>query len=102
MIIKGTNLQVIKRLLQEYALAIGRNYHTVDNNPYSWLDDPDIDVEHYAIPDDGYHVKINVIPDNSLSTPLRVFGDEEEGMMYARKEVDRIRTILMNQDDLSY
>jgi len=30
-----------------------------------------------------------------------VFGDEEEAMTYARKEVDRIRTILMNQDDLT-
>ena len=96
-----TKIDKIKYLIQEYALAVSRNYHTIDNDPYSWMDDPDIDVEHYAIPDEGHHIKINVIPDESLSTPVRVFNDEEEAMTYARKEVDRIRTILMNHDDLT-
>ena len=96
-----TKYNLIKCLIHEYALVVGRNYHTVDNDPYSWMDDPDIDVEHYAIPEDGHHVKINVIPNGSLSTPIRVFDDEEEAMTYARKEVDRIRTLLMNQEDLS-
>ena len=89
-------------LIREYALAISRNYHTIDNDPYSWQDDPDIDVDHYAIPDDGHHVKITVLTDQSLSQPARVFKDEEEAMTYARKQVDRIRTVLMNKDDMSY
>ena len=92
-------LSQLRKLISEYAMAISRNYHTIDNDPFSWMDDPDIDVEHYAIPDEGHHIKISVLSNPSMSKPVRVFADEEEAMTYARKEVDRIRTTLMNHDD---
>ena len=91
------SLQTLKQLIREYALAVARNYHTIDNDPYSWKEIPGIDVEEYMIPEQGHFVQVTVDADDSLSTPRRVFKDSGDAMMFARKEVEKIKVELMNR-----
>jgi len=70
--------------------AIGRNRHTVNNDPYSWKDNPDIKVETYANSDGTWSSQVKSRVNNTLSTNLRTFPDEESASFWARKQADII------------
>ncbi|MBK26050.1 MAG: hypothetical protein CME70_18785 [Halobacteriovorax sp.] len=89
-------IQLLRKLIKE---EIGRNYHTLDNDPYSWEDYPGMEIDIYPA-DNGneYHVKITVDGNKELSTPLRVFSNEEEARSFARNHADVARRKLLNQE----
>jgi len=76
--------KLLRELIRE---EIGRNYHTINNDPYSYEDYPEIDIETYPS-GGGYHAKVTVKFDDSLSTPLRVFRTEEEAKNFVRKHAE--------------
>ena len=77
---------MIKEILHE---EIGRNYHTIDNDPYSWKDYPDIHAEIYPMSDGlQWFAQVIVDFDDSLSTPARSFASEEDATSYARKHAE--------------
>tara|TARA_Y100001970_G_scaffold271481_1_gene366832 strand:- start:3175 stop:4284 length:1110 start_codon:yes stop_codon:yes gene_type:complete len=70
---------------------IGRNYHTLDTDPYTWKDYSDVDVEVYANAEDGtYSSKVSCISQPNLSTPERKFPDEQSASHWARQQSERI------------
>ena len=78
------SIKALRRIIRE---EIGRNYHTIDNDPYSWKDHEGIEVELYPT-QDGYFAKVTVDFNDNLSTDLRKFSNEEEATMFARKNVE--------------
>ena len=77
---------------------IGRNYHTLDNEPIPFDYDPNISSSVIATSDGQWVVTIKVKSDPSLSQPSRKFADEMEAELYARNQVQAIRTSLKNQE----
>tara|TARA_B100000700_G_C15029496_1_gene849798 strand:- start:620 stop:916 length:297 start_codon:yes stop_codon:yes gene_type:complete len=76
---------------------IGRNYHTIDTDPYTWEDYSDVDINTYKAEDDMWHVKVNCISDETLSQPLRKFPDEESAKYYSQQMSDRIMRATLNE-----
>jgi len=92
--------RVVERLLFEMfdvVVPYGRNFKTVDNDPYSYKDFPGIEVEEYGGEDGGYWVKIDVKDKPELSTPARMFSGQEDAQHFLRKNVEEIKIKLMNQ-----
>tara|TARA_Y100001963_G_C6402537_1_gene274744 strand:- start:133 stop:465 length:333 start_codon:yes stop_codon:yes gene_type:complete len=94
--------RVLERLIKEsyksYGLVIpyGRNFRTVDNNPINYQEFPGIDVEEYSDNNGKYWVEIEVEKIPSLSVKPASFNTSEDAETFARKNVDRIKLILMN------
>ena len=79
--------KLIRKILRE---EIGRNYHTIDNDPYSWEDYPDIHADIYPLANGGqWHVKVTVDFDDDLSTPARTFATEDDARNFARQHVEK-------------
>ena len=58
---------------------IGRNYHTLDTDPYSWKDYSDIEVNIYASShNDKWVAQVKSHTNPELSTMERSFGSETE------------------------
>ena len=70
---------------------IGRNYHTLDNDPYSWKEYSDISVEiHPAVGTEEWTAEVDCISDPSLSTGEQRFADEQSAEHWARMMADEI------------
>ena len=77
---------------------IGRNLRTLDNDPYTWEDYKDVEVDSWVDPsEDKHYVKVDCISDPSLSAPERGFPDEHSAQHHARKEADRIMRATLNK-----
>ena len=76
---------------------IGRNYHTLDPDPYTWKDYSNVEVETYVNDDAGWSAKVTCLSDDSLSTPLRKFEDEASAMFWAQQQSDRIMRKTINE-----
>ena len=87
---KITYYNLRKLIIEE----IGRSFKTNNNDPFSYMDYEDIDVEIYPTDmGDTYHVKIETI-DGSISLPVRSFKTEPEAVHYARNKTEEIRRII--------
>ena len=75
---------------------IGRNYHSIETDPFSWQDHPDINSIIYAN-DDKYTCKIECKSDPSLSTDSYSFPTEQEAQHWMRKQAEEIINILRNK-----
>jgi len=83
----------IRSIIRE---EIGRNYHTIDNDPYSYEDYPDIDINIYSVPDPGgnkWFAQVTCDFDDKLSTPLRTFTSEEDAKNFTRQHAEQINRI---------
>ena len=89
----------LKKLRQLIREEIGRNYHTLDNDPYSFLDYPGINVETYAdIETNGWYAQVTNDFDKSLDTPLRLFADEASAQTFARKKAEEINRYRLSRN----
>ena len=78
---------------------IGRNYHTLDTDPYTWKDYSDIEVNIYATTHKGKWVaQVKSMTHPELSTKEHSFGDEEEANHWARSQVENIKRHTMNEN----
>lgn len=76
---------------------IGRNYHTIDNDPYTWENYSNVEVNTYRAEDDSWHVKVTSKNYPEHNQPLRKFADEESAKFYAQQMSDRIMRITLNE-----
>jgi hypothetical protein len=65
---------------------------------YTYSDAPDVDIEIYPTSDGMTHVKVTSLEDDSLSSPVRVFSNEEEANQFARAFVEKHNRIMMAKD----
>jgi hypothetical protein len=72
----------------------GRDFKTINNDPFSYSQHPGIDVEIYPVDRDAYAVQITVHKDDHLSTPLRNFPSEPEANHFARSYVEYVLRVL--------
>jgi len=78
---------------------IGRNYHTLDTDPYSWKDYSDIEVNIYASShNDKWVAQVKSHTNPELSTMERSFGSETEANHWARSQVEYIKRHTMNEN----
>ena len=81
-------LSLLRKIIREEIINTWQhNVATRNNEPYSYEDYPEIDIETYPS-GGGYHAKVTVKFDDSLSTPLRVFRTEEEAKNFVRKHAE--------------
>ena len=81
----------LRSLIRE---ELGRNYHTLDNSPYSYSEHPDYDVEIYATPPDNYLLDVRY-NDQKLGHNIK-FNTREEAEHYARQVVEKHRLKIAN------
>ena len=67
---------------------IGINFQTRNNDPYSWKDDPNIDVEMYVNNDGTWQAKVISMTNPSWSTPFQTFKDQFTAAAWTEKCVD--------------
>ena len=77
---------------------IGRNYHTLDNDPYTWENYADVEVETYANAEDStYSAIVKCISRPELSTKERKFPDEHSAKHWARMNAEQIMRATLNE-----
>lgn len=77
---------------------IGRNYHTLDTDPYSWKDYSNVEIETYANAEDStWSAKVNCLSNPKLSSPERKFSDEHSASHWARMQAERIMRKTLNE-----
>ena len=76
---------------------IGRNHHTLDNNPFSWKDVDGIDVTTYASSDGNWSAKVECDDYPDMNTGLRSFSDEAEAEHWARMVADKMFRKMINK-----
>jgi len=87
---------VIRQLIVE---EIGRNYHTIDNDPYSYKDFPGIHVEVYPMNvGSNWLAQVIVDFDDALSTPLRTFASEDDATSFVRQHADKANRVRMSKN----
>jgi len=85
----------MKKLQEE----LGRNYHTLDNDPIPFDYDNDISVSTIGISDGQWEVTIKVGTRPDLNQPSRRFSDEQQADLYAQNKVQAIKNIIGNQEE---
>jgi len=81
----------ISRILHE---EIGRNHHTIDNDPLTWDKFDDFDIEYYD-KDDGTCL-IDISFKNEKIVSMQLFGSRKDAESFARTIVDKTRVEFMN------
>ena len=76
---------------------IGRNHHTLDNNPFSWKDVDGINVTTYASSDGSWSAKVECDDYPNMNTGLRSFSDEAEAEHWARMIADQMFRKIINK-----
>ena len=79
---------------------IGRNFHTADTDPIPFDYDDNISVSIIPIQDGTWMATIKVKSNPGLSVPSRKFALESEADLYARNQVQAIRTALRNENSI--
>jgi len=79
---------LLRKLIRE---EIGRNYHTIDTDPYSYEDYPGINIEVYpSNRGQSFEAQVTCDFDDSLSTPKRAFSTQEDAENFIRQHVEKI------------
>ena len=88
--------RLIRKIIRE---EIGRNYHTLDTDPYTWRDYEDVHFEiHPDIGADGWYASVECESDPSLSTGEHKFEDEQSAEHWARMKSEEIMRATINDD----
>ena len=83
-------MRILRQFVRmQLAEEIGRNFHTINTDPYSYRDFSDYDVDIISTVD-GQFV-LSVFYKNKKALPTRTYRDEAEADLAARQFVDRHR-----------
>ena len=88
-------ISTLRKIIRE---EIGRNYRTLNNEPFTWKDYKDIDIQIYANQHNGIDAEVKCSKRPDLNTGIQSFQDEGTATGWARKHADRIHRILLNDD----
>ena len=87
---------LLRKLIRE---EIGRNYHTIDTDPYSYEDYPGINIEIYpSSRGQSFEAQVTCDFNDSLSTPKRAFNTQEDAENFIRQHVEKINRIRLGQN----
>ena len=93
-------IYIVGNILKEYIKLvleeIGRDFHTRDNDPFTWEDYEGINLETYVTSDGEWVGKVNVVDFPSLSTSERKFADYHSVQFWGREEAEKIKRKLLN------
>jgi len=81
---------LLRQLIRE---EIGRNYKTINNDPYQYYETFNVHYEVYPA-ENGYNVEISVPEDSNLNPPIRKFNDKEEAELYGRHYIEYVHRTL--------
>lgn len=76
---------------------IGRNRHTLDNNPIPFDWDPNINVSMYGDGTGKWCVEIEHLKNPEMSVGVKTFNNQQEANWYTRKIVEDIKAKTMNE-----
>ena len=82
----------IRRIIRE---EIGRNYHTINNDPNTWDSFQDYQIEYFPQENGQYTVDISYKGKPLVNTAR--FKNETECKHFARMVVDKHRVFVMNE-----
>lgn len=88
------NKNRIRKIINE---EIGRNFKTIDNNPFQFDDYVDYDMEMVGNTLDGFYLTIYHKKNKVL--PTTKFKDQDECKQFGRIFIDKHRIWSMNQGD---
>ena len=88
-------MQTLRKLLRLLIKEeIGRNYHTLDNDPYSYLDYQGMEINVYADANGNkWFAQVTCLFDPKLSTSLNSFSSEIDANNFARQNAEHINRI---------
>jgi len=90
----------LRKLIREVINTWHKNYYTAYNDPFSYEDYPEVDIQQYMTHDGSWSVEIVCGFDDSLSEPVRIFKTEEDAQTYSRKKADDIHRAYINSGEL--
>ena len=90
----------LRKLIREVINTWHKNYYTPYNDPYSYEEYPEVDIQQHANNNGTWGVRIECEFDNSLSEPLRVFKSEEDAAAYSRRKAEDIHKAYLNSGEL--
>ena len=85
------SFKVLRKFIRE---EIGRNYHTVHPEPYTFSDFADYNIEISGDSSNGFH--LNIEYQGKKITPVRTYSTYEEAVHASRMVVDHDRVKRMN------
>ena len=80
-------ISTLRKIIRE---EIGRNYRTLDNEPFTWKDYKDIEVNVYANQSDGFDSEVKCLSQPSWNTGIQSFQDEGTANHWARMHAERM------------
>jgi len=88
-------ISTLRKIIRE---EIGRNYHTINDDPFTWKDYADIDVHVYANQKGGFDAEVKCPKKPSLNTGLQSFDDEGSADHWARMHAERMKRLILNSN----
>ena len=86
--------KVIVEIIKE---ELGRNYQTINNDPFSWKEYDGIHVEIYPAEKTAvWFAKVTADFNDEYSTPLRKFNSEDDAENFARQHAEIAHRAYMN------
>jgi len=76
-------------------IGYGKNYHTVNPQPYTWQNYEGLSYDLSAEGDGSYYASVQVKEYPELSTPVRTFADEASAEFWVRDTYERLHRILL-------
>ena len=87
--------KLVRKLIYE---EIGRNYRTIGNEPYSYLDDSRFNVNIYADATGNKYLAQIEVPDYpEYSTKLLTFSSHSDAEFFVKRQVEIITSQINNQ-----
>ena len=86
------DIERVRRIIRE---EIGRNYHTVNNDPNTWESFQDYEIESYPQENGEYTISVSYKGQPLVKTAR--FKNETECKHFARMVVDKHRVFVMNK-----
>ena len=77
----------------------GNSIQSPDDVQYTYQDTENIDIEIYPVQDGKTQVQIVSLVDDNLSSPVRMFANEEEAQNFARAYVEKRQRIMMAKEN---
>ena len=81
-------------------VGYGKNYHTVNTDPYTWENYEGLSYDLSAEGDGSYYASVQVLDHPELSTPVRSFPDEASAEFWVRDTYEKLNRFLMSKSSI--
>jgi len=84
----------------EQPIGYGKNYHTVNPEPYTWENYEGLSYDLSAEGDGSYYASVRVLDYPELSTKTRTFPDEASAEFWVRDTYEKLNRFLMSKSSV--